>query len=33
MTKRSIRSLGAEELAAWLQEKGQPLFRAKQIRE
>ena len=33
MTKRSIRSLGAEELAAWLQDKGQPLFRAKQIRE
>ncbi|MBO4344572.1 MAG: 23S rRNA (adenine(2503)-C(2))-methyltransferase RlmN [Victivallales bacterium] len=33
MTKRSIRSVGAEELAAWLQEKGQPLYRAKQIRE
>ena len=33
MTKRSIRSVGTEELAAWMREHDQPQFRAKQIQD
>ena len=33
MKKRSIRSLGTEELVAWLREQGQPQFRAMQIQD